>query len=162
MLEQFSLIMKHFYLFCFFACVASASFAQQDSIRKTSFSQRIVKVPVSSRLDTNEVIYDESGRALHYYQYEKLLNSSQYTFALDGPPGTPGIKKHLQKLTVQNQNRMYSRIKNLMEIKSPLLKKGAVLDISPLSGVFPGADGREGLGHDLLEHGLSALHGKLC
>lgn len=127
--------MKFFYLFFLFVCVVSVGFSQ-DSTSKSGFSQQIVKVPVSSKLDTNEVFYDESGKALHYYQYQKLLNSGQYTFTLDGPPGTPGVKKHLLKLTAQDQSQMYSVIKKLMEIKSPLLKEGTVLDVSPLSGVF--------------------------
>lgn len=102
----------------------------QDTVR------RIYKRTIqgSSRLlDTNEVVYDEQGNALRYYQYQRLLNSGEYTITLKGGmPGDPAAKRYLKRLTVQEQNDKYSTIKQFMQIKSPLLQEGMELDVKPL------------------------------
>jgi len=86
-------------------------------------------------LDTNETVYDENGRALKYYQSQKLLNTGEYTMRADGPPNQPGTKKYLQKLTVAQQNSMYERMKKYMEIPGPYLIEGKPLDITPLLSI---------------------------
>ena len=83
-------------------------------------------------LDTNEVIYDENGKALRFYQSQKLINTGEYTIRLDGPLGQPGTKKYLQKLTIPQQISAYERIKKMMEIPGLYLNEGKQLDVTPL------------------------------
>jgi len=84
-------------------------------------------------LDTNEIVYDEKGNALRYYQSQKLLNTGEYTMRLDGPLGEPGSKKYLQKLTVAQQISAYERMKKFMDIPGSYLNEGKQLDIKPLT-----------------------------
>lgn len=127
--------MKTYYLFflIFFCCL---SLNAQNSTNNRSVIQIIKGSSARVKLDTNEVVYDESGKALHYYQYQKLLNSGQYTIRLDGTPGSPSTKRYLKQLTTHDQNSMYDFLKERMAIKSPLLKENVELDIKPLAQVF--------------------------
>ncbi|HEY0244832.1 MAG TPA: TlpA disulfide reductase family protein [Mucilaginibacter sp.] len=88
------------------------------------------------RLDTNQLVYDEEGNALHYYQYTKLLNTGEYTIRQSAPSGTPGVKAYLKKLDPQENLRFYEMIKPRIALKSPLLQEGKVLDISPFLGTI--------------------------
>lgn len=88
------------------------------------------------KLDTNRIVYDEQGNALHYYQYTKLLNTGDYRIKLNGPPDAPGTKSFIIKTTPQEQLRMYQFIKDKITIKSPLLKEGSTLDVTPLQQAF--------------------------
>jgi peroxiredoxin len=103
----------------------------QDSIRRAKFvSERRI------RLDTNQLVYDEKGNALHFYQYTKLTNTGEYTIKLSAPPGTPGVKAYLQKIDPQESLRLYELIKPRIAIKSPLLQEGKVLDITPFLSII--------------------------
>lgn len=85
------------------------------------------------RLDTNEVVYDEAGKALKYYQSQKLINSGDYEMVLKGgAPGDPGTTKQLKKLTVAQQTAAYERVRTTMAIPSSYLKEGQPLDVAPL------------------------------
>jgi len=86
----------------------------------------------SAPLDTNEIIYDENGNGLRYYQSEKLLNSGEYTIKLDGAPGDRGTKKHLVKLSPAQQIAAFERIKPFLVIPGPYLKEDQALDTAPL------------------------------
>jgi peroxiredoxin len=103
----------------------------QDSIR-------ISKIVGERRLglDTNRLVYDEKGNALHYYQYTKLINTGEYTIKQSAPPGTPGVKAYLKKLDPQESLRLYEIVKPRIAIKSPLLQEGKILDITPFLGTI--------------------------
>ncbi len=128
--------MKILYLLFLMIFIYSGAYSQEDSIKKYSVA-RTTTSTVGRRLDTNEVVYDEQGKALHYYQYQRLLNSGQYTFRLDGMPGSSNTKRYLKRLSVQEQNRMYDVIKERMAIKSPLLKENTELDVAPFTSIVP-------------------------
>lgn len=88
-----------------------------------------------STLDTNEIVFDESGKALRYYQYQKLLNSGNYTISRN--LNDPGAQKIVKKISADEKERMYGLIKNLMVIKSPLLQENMKLDLKPFENFFP-------------------------
>jgi thiol-disulfide isomerase/thioredoxin len=107
----------------------------QDTVKR-SFSHVVTGASMSTRLDTNELMYDEQGNALRYHQYQRLINSGNYTVRLTGPLGAPGTKKYLRKLTVQQQNAMYEPLRKSGAVKSPLLQEGSPLNIAPLLDVM--------------------------
>ena len=82
--------------------------------------------------DSNDVVYDEQGNALRYYQYAKMLSSGNYTLRSDGQPGAPGTKRSLIKLTPELRARVYKSIKPMLTISSGPLAEGSTLDISAL------------------------------
>jgi thiol-disulfide isomerase/thioredoxin len=88
------------------------------------------------KLDTNRVVYDESGKALRYYQYVKLLNSGEYTVSIKGAAGDPQAKHYLVKMTPQEQLERAERVRTSMTAKSPLLKAGMKLNLLPFFEVF--------------------------
>lgn len=90
--------------------------------------------------DTNRIVYDEQGNALHYYQYNKLVNSGDYTIRYHGRPGDTSVKAHLMKLTDVDKARFLVMIKERLSIKSGKLKEGNALDLTPLQGALGGVD----------------------
>lgn len=93
----------------------------QTQIRQQSFTS-----------DSNAVVYDEQGNALRYYQYSKMISSGNYTLRSDGPPGTPGTKQSLIKLTPELRARVFTTIKPMLTISSGPLGEGNTLDVNPL------------------------------
>lgn len=83
-------------------------------------------------LDTNNIVYDEQGNALRYYQYTRLTNSGEYTIRGNGAPGSTAVKPTLVKLTDQEKKEMYDRVKPMITIKEGFLREGLVLDTKPL------------------------------
>jgi peroxiredoxin len=121
--------MKRIYVLCLVMTISVCAYSQ-DTVR------RIYKRTIqgSSRLlDTNQVVYDEQGKSLRYYQYQRLLNSGEYTVTFKGGrPGDPAAKKYLKRLSVQEQNNRYLMAMPYTPIKSALLQEGTKLDIKPL------------------------------
>jgi thiol-disulfide isomerase/thioredoxin len=86
----------------------------------------------SNLLDTNMIVLDEQGKTLKYYQYQKLLNSGEYTFMR-----TVGQANFvLKKLSSEEQVKYSELVETLMAVKSPMLKKGEKLDMSPFSDIL--------------------------
>lgn len=83
-------------------------------------------------LDTNRIVYDEQGNALHYYQYTKLLNTGDYKITSNGPHDSPDTKFYIKKTTPQENLRIYQFIKDKIAIKSPVLQEGSILNVAPL------------------------------
>lgn len=131
--------MKACLLFVFLIAIIgfkTNTYAQDTSMRKVT---RIVKQG-SARLDTNKIVYDENGKALHYYQYQRYLNSGDYTIRYNGPPTEPATKGFLVKLSVQLQNQMYEQMKKLSTTKSLFLQEGSNLNTKPLTEVLSKAE----------------------
>ncbi len=128
--------MKFCYLLFLFPFFCSILYGQ-DSSKRYRVTKIVEGNVVRSKLDTNDIMYDDKGNALHYYQYQRLLNSGQYTIRIDGAPGSPSAKKYLKLLTAQDQNRMYDFIRERMTIKSPFLKENTELNVMHLSQVMP-------------------------
>jgi len=127
--------MKATILFVFLIVIIglkSNTYAQDSSMRRTT---RVI-TQGSLRLDTNKVIYDENGKALHYYQYQRYLNSGEYTIRYDGPPTASATKGFLVKLSTQRQNQMYEQMKKFSTIKSLFLQEGTNLNTKPLTEVL--------------------------
>lgn len=119
--------MKQFFLtlLCVLAIRANG---QDTTLHRTVTQQSSLRV----RLDTNKVVYDEQGKALHFYQYEKLLNTGDYTMRLSGSPLDPATKRYLKKMSDQEKNAQFAGIKERMAIKSPVLQEGLYLNTDPL------------------------------
>ncbi|WP_345951513.1 TlpA disulfide reductase family protein [Mucilaginibacter sp. PAMB04274] len=128
--------MKVFSILCMVTMMTVCAYGQ-DTVRRT-YTRTIQS---STRLDTNEVVYNEQGKALHYYQYLRLLNSGEYTVTIKGGmPGDPTAKKFLKRLSVEEQNRQYTMMKKFTIIKSPQLQEGMELDVMPLLQVMKPAE----------------------
>lgn len=125
------------FLFSIFFCLLfKLASAQTDTIiatgKKTMTRTYTRTITRRIPLDTNEVIYDEKGNALRYYQSQKLLNTGEYTITMDMVNGVPGTTKRLKKLTVTEQNAAYEHLKAMMAIPGQYLKEGQLLDVAPL------------------------------
>ena len=120
--------MKKICVLCLLITLSICAYSQ-DTVR------RIYKRTIegSTLLDTNAVVYDEQGKSLRYYQYQRLLNTGEYTITLKGGmPNDPAAKRYLKRLSVQEQNNRYLLMKSFTLIKSPLLQENMQLDIKPL------------------------------
>lgn len=84
-----------------------------------------------AKLDTNRLVYDEQGNALHFYQYQKLLNSGEYTMKVSHSPGADA-KYVIEKIDQQKRIMLYGLMQNQMAIKDSPLQKYKPLDITPL------------------------------
>jgi thiol-disulfide isomerase/thioredoxin len=126
--------MKQFFLalLCLFSCKVYA----QDTIQK----RIVIGPPNRVKLDTNRLVYDEQGKALHYYQYEKLINTGDYTITYNGSPADPATKSTLKKITDQERNSRYETVKKFMAVKSPLLQENMQLNITPLTSAIKPAE----------------------
>lgn len=125
--------MNRFVIFCllFLNLAGSGAFSQEVG--------QVVKRTVLTKkpLDTNQIVYDEKGNALHYHQYEKLLNTGGYNIVIDGSASDPNARHMLKRTTVKEQGQSYERIKKYLTIKSPSLQENNLLDIKPLTGIVP-------------------------
>jgi peroxiredoxin len=119
-------------LFCLMFGFASAQSTTPSPNVKTTVRTRSV-IGNGRLLDTNEVVYDESGKALKYYQSQKLLNTGEYTMVPNsGDPNAPGTTWRLKKTTVAQQTASYESVRTTMAIPGPYLKEGQPLDVTPL------------------------------
>jgi|GEM_PF-868648 len=85
------------------------------------------------KLDTNVLAYDEQGKELRYYQYEKLVGSGEYTLrGRGGLPGAPGTKLMVVKMPPEQMEEMYKMVKPMITIKAGALREGNVMDVKPL------------------------------
>ncbi|MDB5004958.1 MAG: hypothetical protein JWQ34_3183 [Mucilaginibacter sp.] len=122
--------MKRFFILCLISMLHFAAHSQDTSGTK---KQVVTVIRHSVRLDTNRVVYDEQGNALHYYQYSKLLNSGDYTMrSTGGLSDATGSKIVLMKISLEQKMAMYQRLKTQMAIKNSPLRDGAQFDITPL------------------------------
>ncbi len=97
-------------------------------IALSGFSQ-VRQEMISRGLDTNMIVLDEQGKPLKHYQYSKLMNSGEYTIHQKAGEANFSIKR----LSLQEQIRYSELLEKLVATKSPMLKKGQKLDLSPLS-----------------------------
>ena len=111
-------------LFCLAFVCCSYAYGQSSGNIRTEIKGRT--------LDTNQIVYDERGNALHYYQYEKLLHTGDY--GIKGIPAADGsgMKYYITKVSQEENFRRFEAVKELMAIKSPLLHEGMALDVTPL------------------------------
>ena len=121
--------MKQFFLALL--CILTIKSYAQDTAR-----HQIITHSVSSmrmKMDTTKLVYDDEGNALHFYQYQKLMNTGDYTITTKrASPEDPATKLYLRKLTDEEKRKMYDLAKPLMAIKSPLLQENTELNITPL------------------------------
>jgi hypothetical protein len=117
--------------------------------------------------DTNRLVYDENGKVLHYYQYQKLLITGEYALRIKAGPGaTPGTipanaPAYLVKNSPEQSKRVYEMLKPRIVIKSALLHEGNMLDLNPFMTEFGKEEfAGKGFSADILGIDLSALFGK--
>src|ERR1700760_3086638 len=123
---------KSFLLLALLLCLMSRFASGQTTPPPDSNGRHISTIIRRSPLDTNEIIYDENGKGLRYYQSQKLLNSGEYTIRVSGPPGQPGTVKRLVKLSQAEQVANYERIKSFIAIPGNHLVVNQPLDVTPL------------------------------
>jgi protein-disulfide isomerase len=112
--------------------IVGISAQAQDTVKRVF----VKRLPISRKLDTNEVVYNEKDQPLRYYQYQKLLNTGEYTIISKGPYTDPNSKRYLKRISQQEQNSTFEALRSMMAIKSPVLKEGMTLDVSPLKEVM--------------------------
>lgn len=112
-----------------FVMYAASAQAQTRTVTRTT-------ITTSSRtpLDTNRIVYDENDKPLRYYQYQKLLNTGQYSLRSNGNPSDSGARFYLKKVTDEEHLKMFERMRYLYVNKSPMLQENKKLDITPLLG----------------------------
>ncbi|NCD71106.1 peroxiredoxin family protein [Mucilaginibacter agri] len=119
------------YFFALFSFIAAASYGQ-DTVRRPVITHSLSSV--RTKMDTTRLVYDEEGNELHFYQYQKLMNTGDYTITTKrASPDDPATKLYLKKLSDIEKREMYDIAKQRMAIKSPLLQEGTELDITPLT-----------------------------
>jgi peroxiredoxin len=125
--------MKHFFLalLCLFTCKLYA----QDTMRHPVITHSVSSVRM--KMDTSRLVYDDQGNALHFYQYQKLMNTGDYTITTKrASPDDPATKFYLKKLTDVEKREMYNVAKQRMVVKSPLLQENTELNITPLTSAL--------------------------
>lgn len=90
----------------------------------------------SNPLDTNRIVYDESGKALHYYQYSRLMNTGNFSISYNGNPALPDTKAFLKKISQEEQFKRFDMIKEHLKIKNDYVAENKTLDIAPLSAFY--------------------------
>ncbi|ARS39021.1 hypothetical protein CA265_04750 [Sphingobacteriaceae bacterium GW460-11-11-14-LB5] len=128
--------MKYLFTLLLSICSCALIFAQDTS---KSVQKKVIKVSTSiahSKLDTNRVVYDETGKALRYYQYSKVMNTGEYSINYDGNPSLPTTKAFLKKISQEEQFKRYEMIKEFMKINNSAIAEGKTLDVSPLTAFY--------------------------
>lgn len=126
-----------------FIITASCAYAQ-DTVRKIVHSGIIRANANGAPADTNRVVHDENGNLLQYYQYQKLLNTGEYSLRtrVQRKPGDPQIPPPLNapatlvKTGPGEAKRIYELLRPNIAIKSDLLREGNKLDLSPFMNEF--------------------------
>ncbi len=127
------------YLLLIWLFAGRVALAQDQPVQtNTVVHTRTISTPL--KLDTNRVVYDEQGNELKYYQYQKLLNTGEYTLRSNGQPGATGTKMYLKKMTDLEHFKMFQMIKPMITNKSPELQEGKVLNTDPLFDVATKAE----------------------
>lgn len=122
--------MKQFFLILL--CVFTAKSYAQDTTRHRTVTYGVSSVRM--KMDTTKLVYDDNGNALHFYQYQKLMNTGDYTISTKrASPEDPATKLYLRKLTDEEKRKMYDVAKPLMAIKSPMLQENTEINITPLT-----------------------------
>jgi len=86
-------------------------------------------------IDTNRVVYDETGKVVKYSDYSKLLKTGDYIIKLTGDPLIPGTKAYLTKVTEEDKRIMAEKLKGNGP-NTAVLKVGNHLDAMPLAKVL--------------------------
>ncbi|HEY5326841.1 MAG TPA: hypothetical protein VIJ27_07560, partial [Mucilaginibacter sp.] len=81
-----------------------------------TLTRTVTVIRRSEPLDTNEIIYDENGKGLRYYQSQKLINTGEYTIVFRVTPGGSATRKQLVKLSPAQQIAAFERVKPFLSI----------------------------------------------
>lgn len=109
--------------------------AQDSSKVRTVQSIVTLKGNMIPKTDTTLVFYDEKGKALHYYQYDKLFRSGLYSLKYSTEKATYG-KQIVTRLSDEEVSKFSSIIREHTELKNPFIYKGKKLDIAPLTAFY--------------------------
>jgi len=123
-------LMKYLITLSLFIFSHAILLAQDTTTVKTISSISSVK------LDTNRVVYDESGNALRYYQYNKLIYSGAYSINYNGNPALPTTKAFLKKISPERQVARDEMIKKIFKINNTIIAEGKTLDLAPITAFY--------------------------
>lgn len=109
----------------------------QDSIKTVRTTSAIISLKASMipKTDTNQVYYDEKGKALRYYQYDKMFRTGWYKL-IPSTDRTLPQKMVVTKSTEEEINRFTSIIRENTKVKTPYIYEGKKLDIAPLTAFY--------------------------
>jgi peroxiredoxin len=85
--------------------------------------------------DTNLVYYDEKGKALRYYQYDKMFRTGMYKSVISNDKSLPQ-KRVITKLSEEEFNKFNTLIRESTKINTPYIFEGKNLDLAPLTAFY--------------------------
>jgi peroxiredoxin len=113
-------------------CILAIKSYAQDTVRHQTITHGVSSMRM--KMDTAKLVYDDEGNVLHFYQYQKLMNTGDYTITTKrASPDDPATKFYLRKLTEEEKRKMYELAKPMMAIKSPMLQENTQFNITPLT-----------------------------
>ncbi|WP_316845864.1 TlpA family protein disulfide reductase [Pedobacter psychrodurus] len=109
----------------------------QDSSKVVRTTSRIVSLQGSMipKLDTNLVYYNEKGKALRYYQYDKMFRTGMYRLVPSSDRSLPQ-KMVITKMSEEEFNKFNTLIRESIKIKTPYIYEGKKLDLAPLTAFY--------------------------
>lgn len=109
----------------------------QDSTKVTRTVSKMVtmRADMIPKPDTNQVLYNEKGKALRYYQYSKILSTGLYKTRLSDDQSLPR-KLIITKLTDEELNKYNSLIRENTKIKNQYVYETKRLDAAPLTAFY--------------------------
>jgi peroxiredoxin len=109
----------------------------QDSSKvvRTISGMVSMKASMIPKPDTNLVYYDEKGKTLRYYQYDKMFRTGMYRLATSSDKSLP-IKRIVTKLSEEEFNKFNALIREHTKIKSAYVYEGKKLDLAPLTAFY--------------------------
>lgn len=109
----------------------------QDSIKtlRTTGGTISLKGGMIPKTDTNQVYYDEKGKALRHYQYDKILRTGEYRLVPSSDRSLPQ-KMVITKLSEEEINTFNALIRESTKINTPYVYEGKKLDLAPLTAFY--------------------------
>ncbi|WP_293307850.1 redoxin family protein [Pedobacter sp. UBA5917] len=109
----------------------------QDSTKTILKTSRIVSMSANMipKTDTTLIYYDEKGKALRYYQYDKILRTGLYTLVPSSDKSLPQ-KMVITKMSEEEVNRFNKLIRESTKANTPYVYEGKKLDIAPLTAFY--------------------------
>ncbi|WP_165499682.1 TlpA family protein disulfide reductase [Pedobacter frigidisoli] len=109
----------------------------QDSTKVTRTVSGVIsmRADMIPKPDTNQVLYDEKGKALRYYQYNKILSTGLYTIKLSEDKSLPR-KQVITKLSEEQLNKYNTLIRENTKIKNQYVYETKKLDAAPLTAFY--------------------------
>lgn len=109
----------------------------QDNLKtvRTSSGIMTMKASMLPKIDTNLVYYNSQGKALRYYQYNKILQTGLYRLVPSSDKSLPQ-KMVITKMSEEEINRFNVIIRENTKVTTPYIYEGKKLDLAPLTAFY--------------------------